>query len=294
MNIVAPNFVREYSIVLVSYKIYQKLKIANYKIKTILKNYKLLKNGWFNIFASMKPIYKKIILYVAVLIASLAAITFVVDVIIMPWYVDKPEVVVPDVVGLQKDEALKILEDANLNVIVETPKFNDKIKKDHIVYQKPDGKSIVKSNRRIYVAFSSGNHLAKIPNLIGKTLRNVEVTLERLGFVLDNVTNVKSEKKANTIVHQFPKQGTNIPKGTKVSVKISIGPNIGMVRVPDLLGQSLKEAEQSLTQNSLKVGKVNYQISPNLLPNTVIEQYPSKNKLLNVGSTVDIFVTKAE
>ncbi|MCP5062712.1 MAG: PASTA domain-containing protein [Ignavibacteriae bacterium] len=242
----------------------------------------------------MKPIYKKIIISLAAILTSLAVITFVVDVIIMPWYVDKPEVVVPDVVGLQKDEALKILEEANLNVVVENPKFNDKIKKDHIVYQKPDANSIVKDNRRVYIAFSSGNHLAKMPDLMSKTLRNVEVTLKRLGLVLDQVSEVKSEQKANTIVHQFPKEGTNIPKGTKVSVKISIGPNIGMVRVPDLLGQSLKEAEQSLSQNSLKVGKVNYQISPNLLPNTVIEQYPSKNKLLNVGSAVDIFVTKAE
>lgn len=242
----------------------------------------------------MNPIIKKIIIYSTAVITSVAVITFVVDVIIMPWYVDTSEVVVPDVVGLHKDDALKKLESVNLSVIIENPKFNDKIKKDHIVYQRPEGNSTVKSNRHVYIAFSSGNHLTKMPDIKGKSLRNVEVTIKRLGFVLNNITKVKSEKKANTIVRQFPKAGSDIPKGTKVSVKVSIGPSIGMVRVPDLLGQSLKEAEQTLNQNSLKVGKVSYQKSPNLLPNTVIEQYPSKNKLINVGSTIDIFVTKAE
>jgi len=242
----------------------------------------------------MNPILKKIIIYSVALITVFAVITFVVDVIIMPWYVETSEVVVPDVVGLHKDDALKKLESVNLSVIIENPKFNDKIKKDHIVYQRPEGNSTVKSNRHVYIAFSSGNHLTKMPNLKGKSLRNVQVTLKRLGFILKNITKVKSENKANTIVHQYPKAGSDIPKGTKVNVKVSIGPSIGMVRVPDLLGQSLKEAEQTLNQNSLKVGKVSYQKSPNLLPNTVIEQYPSKNKLINVGSTIDVFVTKAE
>ncbi len=242
----------------------------------------------------MNPIYKKIIIYLVAIITSVAVITFVVDVIIMPWYVDTPEVVVPNVVGLQKDDALQKLKDSNFEVIIENPKFNDQIKKDHIVYQKPEGNSTVKNNRRIYIAFSSGNHLTKMPNLQGKTLRDVEVSLKRLGFVLKNITKVKSEKKANTIVYQYPKKGKELPKGSKVSIKVSIGPSIGMVRVPDLLGQSLKEAEQSLNQSSLKVGKISFNNSPNLLPNTVIEQYPSKNKLINIGTTVDLFVTKAE
>ncbi|MEE9429927.1 MAG: PASTA domain-containing protein [Melioribacteraceae bacterium] len=242
----------------------------------------------------MKPIYKKTIIYLVALITSFAVITFAIDVIIMPLYVDTPEVVVPEVVGLHKDEALKKLKDSNFEVIVETPKFNDQIKKNHIVYQKPEGKSIVKNNRRVYIAFSSGNHLTKMPSLIGKTLRDVEVSLKRLGFDLKKITKVKSEKKANTIVSQFPKKGRELPKGSKISVKVSIGPSIGMVRVPDLLGQSLKEAEQTLNQSSLKVGKISFNNSPNLLPNTVIEQYPSKNKLINIGTTVDLFVTKAE
>ncbi len=248
----------------------------------------------FNIFTSMNPVIKKLLLVFIALITTLAIVTFVVDVIVMPWYVENEEVVVPDVVGINKNDAKELLEKSKLNVILEGPKFNDQIPKDHVVYQKPKSGSVVKKGRRVYVYYSGGNHLIKMPVLIGKTLRDVKVTLKRLGFKLNKISKVKSEYKTDTIIDQNPKEGTELPRGSKVNIKISIGPNIGMVRVPDLLGQSLAEAKQTLKENSLSVGKINYQKSPNLLPNTVTAQFPSKNRLVNVGSEVDIFVTKSE
>ncbi|MCK7523076.1 MAG: PASTA domain-containing protein [Ignavibacteriales bacterium] len=53
------------------------------------------------------------------------------------------------------------------------------------------------------------------------------------------------------------------------------------------------EAGKVLADSSLKVGKLNYQISFSLLPNTVIDQYPSKGNKLNPGDAVDLFVTKS-
>jgi serine/threonine-protein kinase len=212
----------------------------------------------------------------------------------MPWYVENEEVVVPNVVGIQKEDAGKIVEESNLSVVFDGPKFNDQIPKDHIVYQKPDAGEIVKSGRRVYLYYSGGNYKIKMPLLKGKTLRDVKSNLKRLGLKLNKITKVKSEYKTDIIIEQFPEADKEIPKGSNVDIKISVGPNIGMVRVPDLLGQSYTEAEQTLRSNSLVVGKVEYQKSPNLLPNTVIAQFPSKNKLVNVGSAVDVFITKSE
>ncbi len=242
----------------------------------------------------MNPIIKKLLLLFVALITLLAIFTFVVDVIIMPWYVENEEVVVPNVVGIQKEDAKKLVEESKLSVILDGPKFSDQIPKDHIVYQKPKAGEVVKSGRRVYLYFSGGNYQIKMPSLKGKTLRDVQVSLKRLGLKLNKITKVKSEYKTDTIIEQFPKANTNIPKGSKVNIEISIGPNIGMVRVPDLLGQSLTEAEQTLRSNSLVVGKIEHQKSPNLLPNTVVAQFPSKNRLVNIGSAVDVFITKSE
>ncbi|MCB0752715.1 MAG: PASTA domain-containing protein, partial [Ignavibacteriae bacterium] len=164
--------------------------------------------------------------------------------------------------------------------------------KDHIIFQKPEAGSTVKENRRVYLHISNGNPLTKMPYLIDKTLRDAQITIERMGFVLSEVEEVNSEAKANTIVEQSPNEGANLKRGTKIKLKISVGPNKGQVRVPDLLGMSLKEATETLQMNSLMVGNVSYESSNNLLPNTVITQFPSKSTLVNVGETVDLFVTK--
>ena len=242
----------------------------------------------------MNPIIKKILLSIVGLLTFFAIFAFIADVFIMPWYVDSEEVVVPSLVGKSKIEAESILEDSSLNPIFSEPRYSDEYPTDHIIYQKPEAGSIVKNNRRIYIVVSGGNPLTKMPNLVDKTLRDAKVSIERLGFRIGNIQEVRSEEKANTVIEQYPKESTNLEKGTKVRLKISVGPNIGMVRVPDLIGLSFKEAEISLRQNSLVVGKINYQDSPNMLPNTVVAQYPTKNKLVNIGEAVDLFITKSQ
>lgn len=242
----------------------------------------------------MKPIIKKILFWGLAIFTFFMVLAFVIDVLVMPWYVENNEIVVPNLVGKEKSEAEQLIVDTKLNPVIEGPRYSDEFPLDHVIFQKPSAGSVVKENRRVYIVISGGNPLTKMPYLLDKTLRDSRVTIERLGFILDDVSEVKSEARAGTIVEQYPKEGTNLQKGTKVKLKVSVGPNIGMVRVPDLLRLSVSEAKSVLQQNSLVVGKINYQDSKSLLPNTVIAQYPSKNKLVKVGETVDLFITKSQ
>ncbi len=242
----------------------------------------------------MKHIIKKIATWSIVFFTISAIILFVIDVFIMPAVVNSKEVTVPNLVGIQKDEAGKILKDINLQVIYEGPRYNEKFPIDHVIFQKPEAGSVVKENRRVYLFISGGNPLTKMPDLINRSLRDAKITVENMGFVVDQVTEVKSEEPANTVIEQYPEEGTKLQRGAKVSLTISTGPNIGMVRVPDLYGLSLKEARKVLQQNSLVIGNINYEESKNLLPNTVITQYPSKNNLVQTGESIDLFITKNE
>lgn len=240
----------------------------------------------------MKHIIKKIVLWSIVVFTLLAIILFVTDVFIMPSVVNSEEVVVPSLVGKNKEEASKILTENKLQAILQGPRYNNKFPVDHVIFQKPAAGSIVKENRRIYLFISGGNPLTKMPNLVGRSLRDTKITVENLGFILDKVTEVKSEIPSKTVIEQYPDEGTNLQKGSKVSVKVSVGPNIGMVRVPDMYGLSLREARIVLKNNSLLLGNINYEESKNLLPNTVITQYPAKNSLVSIGESVDLFITK--
>lgn len=241
----------------------------------------------------MSILNKKYIKYPVIIVAVAIIFLIIFDKAIMPWYVSAEEVVVPDFVGQTKESALQALKDLGLKPIEEGPKYDENIPKDHIIFQTPKPGSTVKVGRRIYLYISGGDPLIKMPSLLGKTVRDAKITVERLGLVIDTLLNVRSEFPAKTVVEQSINEGEFLAKGDSVTLKISIGPQVGMVRVPNLISKSLSEAEKILRDLSLRIGKKTYLSSPNLLPNTVIDQYPSEDKLVSYGDSVDVVLTQS-
>jgi serine/threonine-protein kinase len=74
---------------------------------------------------------------------------------------------------------------------------------------------------------------------------------------------------------------------------VSRGRRLDAIPVPDVIGRTLAEAERILTEAGLTLGQVTYQASFDLIPNTVVEQYPRVGEAVAVGSAVALFVVKA-
>ncbi len=221
-------------------------------------------------------------------------ILFVLDYVVLPYYVSGTESKVSSVVGMNKDEAIKILRDANFNPIVQTSRFDQKYQKDQVISQKPIAGFIVKENRRIYLTVSGGDPIIKMPSLINKTIRDATITLERFGLILGKIDSVESEFPSATIVEQQYFEGREIAKGTTINLKVSVGPKVGMVRVPNLLLKSLSEAESILKSNSLRLGNKIYIYSASYLPNTVADQDPSEDTLVKIGDSVNVVLTQSK
>lgn len=235
---------------------------------------------------------KKIIFKLAIIFCITFILIILLDKFILPWYVNVAEVQVPSVIGKNKDEAISILESKNLTAVLAEYVYDNKIPKDCIILQKPSPGSTVKEGRRIYLYISSGEALVKMPNLQNKTIRDAKVTIEKLGLKVGKIDKVESELPADIVVSHVPTEGRMIKKGSDVNLTISVGPQAGMVRVPNLIGMPIKEAEKNLNSISLRLGKIFYQNSDNLLPNTVINQYPTEGNLLATGGSVDITVSR--
>ena len=241
----------------------------------------------------MKNLLKKLLKIGSVLLVLGIAVFYIFDLIIMPSVVEREEIIVPDVKGKNKEEALKIFEDMDLEAVLEGPIYDDKLPKDFIVKQNPDPGSTVKVGRRIYIYVSGGEPLIQMPNLVGRSIGDGKITIERLGLAIDSIMQVRSDYPAETIVEQEYAPSQLVPKSSPITLKVSIGPMLGMIKVPSVLGKSLKDGERILRNNSLRVGKIIYQPSQSLLPNTIIDQIPSESKLLSVGDSVDVVVTQS-
>lgn len=235
-----------------------------------------------------KPIVKKILIVFAAVIVLL--ILF--DNLLLPWYVSSPETEVPNVVGLTEDAAFERLEGADFEPVISDTTFDAKYVKGSIVFQNPEAKAVVKTGRRVHLYLSGGEPVVRVPSLKGKSLRDAKLSLERLGLKLGFVDEVSSGNPRNMIFDQQYALGTPLKKGETVGVTVSIGQEGGTITVPDLIGKSLVEVQKILADSSLVIGKINYQRSFSLLPNTILDQYPSKGTKVNPGNAVDLFVTK--
>jgi beta-lactam-binding protein with PASTA domain len=237
-----------------------------------------------------KKFWNKLLIILVIFFAFL----FVIDYIILPYYVSGTESKVPNVVGKNKNAAIKILRDANFNPIVQTSRFDQTYRKDEVISQKPIADVIVKEYRRIYLTVSGGDPIIRMPSLVSKTIRDATITLERSGLILGRIDSVESEFPSATIVEQQYFDGREIAKGTTVNLKVSIGPKVGMVRVPNLLLKSLSEAESILKSNSLRIGNKLYIYSVSYLPNTVADQDPTEDTLIKIGDSVNVVLTQSK
>lgn len=223
---------------------------------------------------------------------GLVLLLVIFDNLIMPWYVSSPETSVPEVIGLPTSEAVDLLEEGGFEVVISDTSYGLQVPVGAIFFQKPEAGSIVKEGRTVYLFVSGGVQTIAVPLLKGKSILDAKFALERLGLKLGRVERIPSSQPEDMIFDQQYADGTMLKQGEFVGVTVSAGRGGGSILVPDLIGKSLTEARKILADSSLTIGKINYQPSSTLLPNTILDQYPSGGNTLNPGDAVDLFVTK--
>lgn len=239
-------------------------------------------------------ISKKIFVMPVVALVSVLVFLIILDVIVFPLYVSNSECTVPNLIGMKEDDAIKKLEELNLIPISSTTRFDEKIGKDRVMFQKPLPNAKVKEGRRIYLSISGGEQTVAIPNLINKTLRDAQITLARNGLVLGKIDSVQSEFPVDIVCGQQFLEGREIAKGSSIGISLSIGPEEGKVRVPGIISQTLSEAEKTLKNNSLRIGTKTYIVSSTMLPNTIVDQQPSEGSLVAVNDSVNVVLTQSK
>ena len=228
------------------------------------------------------------------LLVVLGIIVFIIllDNVLMPWYVSSPETNVPKVIGMNIEDAKELLESEGFKPLISDTSYGLNLAVGEVFLQKPESGEIVKEGRTIYLFISGGEKVISVPLLKGKSILDAKFALERLGLKLGRVERIPSSQPEDMIFDQQYAEGTLLKQGEIVGVTVSAGRGGGEIMVPDLIGKSLSEAKAILTDSSLVIGKVNYQPSSTLLPNTILDQYPSSGNTLNPGDGVDLFVTK--
>ena len=230
---------------------------------------------------------------------------------------------VPDVEGLSKDEAIRLIEEANLTASSEGSIESKYIDAGVIVLQTPTGSSYLEENGIVTLMISSGNDdnvaagkvisqsieagekvekgttvtiviskgskSMKMPNVKGMTYSEAEKTLKAMGLVVAAQYEKNDSVPENTVLKQSVKDGDNVSKGTKITLTVSSKNNT--LKVPDLTGVDKASAVSQLEKLGFKVTILEGE--SDAPENTVYAQSPLSGSEQKSGTSVIIYVCTA-
>jgi hypothetical protein len=168
---------------------------------------------------------------------------------------------VPDVKGKNLPEAVRFLEEAGFEVLVQDSVYYDTIPALTILKQFPDPDATVKVNRTIYLTVNRLTApVISMPNLLGMSFRNAELELRARGLKLGDTTFVPDIAK-NAVKDQLLdgvsiRPGSDIPMGSIVSLVLGAGIGSEDMPVPDLFGMNYDEAKAMMEASGINLGVV--------------------------------------
>jgi len=153
---------------------------------------------------------------------------------------------VPDVMGLDIDEAAKILKQAGLT---ETHKAmpNDQVEQNLVYLQNPKAETTIRKGDAVILVISSGPVPFEMPNVVGMTADEASAQLQTKNMKITRDRVASTDVQKDRIISQTPAAGNQVTRDDPVTLTVSGG----STSVPALTDKTLEEAEQMLTTQNL-------------------------------------------
>jgi len=195
---------------------------------------------------------------------------------------------VPDVVGLSQATAEQDIANAHLLSRVEQQPSSSVTKGDVISTNPASGNNVPK-NTLVTLFVSTGPAALRVPNVVGQNINAATATLQGEGFQVTQ-TGQASTQPVNTVLSENPAAGTQVSKGSSITLFFSNGGS----KVPGVVGESQQQAQSDLANAGFGVNTAT--CSPGdaggFQPGTVCKTTPVAGTILPPNSSVTIFVVQ--
>jgi len=209
------------------------------------------------------------------------------------WYVSDGQFTkVPGVLALPQAEAQRKLSAAGLDSKVKQD-FSLNVPRGSVISTDPAPGQRIRDNGAVTLTVSKGPQTVRVPAVAGRTLATARQELKDAGLVAGTVSKAFSDDVPNgQVISTDPAGGTDHAPETPVAITVSRG---APIEVPDVVGDSVTDAQQSLEDAGLKVvlapGKV---FSDQADADTVALVSPDAGTEVGTGDTVTITVSKGQ
>ena len=157
---------------------------------------------------------------------------------------------VPDVSGLSYGEADALLRSVGLEP---EPSYqvNIEVPENTVFVQSPLAGQRIAEGTTVALTVSQGE-IRRVPPVRGRNRVDATEILRSAGYEVI-VIEGPSQAEAGIVVYQEPSSNTELAPGEAVTITISTGP--GQIFVPDVRGQTLSQAFQTLIDQGFRVGE---------------------------------------
>ena len=131
-----------------------------------------------------------------------------------------------------------------------------------------------------------------VPDVTGLTVAEARVALEKQRLRLAVDREIESDLPAGRVIRQDPAANRRVKEGRTIWVVVSRGPRL--VPVPAVVGLSLDEAREIITEAGLTVGVETPVYEPTVLEGYVVSQSPQAGTYLEEGLAVDLMVSRSD
>lgn len=225
----------------------------------------------------------KVFLYLLIFLGIIGTLAIFV---VIPNWVRTEEVLVPNIIGENYYEAVRILSDAGLQPAKTIQEASSDAPKGEIVSQNPAANFRIKSYQPVEITVSIGAELVPVPSVIGKPRDIAFESLTTAGFRPNQVAFVHSEDYLqDTVIAQTPPEGGGQRRGSPVNLLVSRGPRPQVVQLPNFQGQLAADVVVALETVGLKV-ETEYSSHPKIPQGAIITHEPVSGAMVRTGDHI--------
>lgn len=160
-------------------------------------------------------------------------------------------IALPDVAGRPRDEAVAELEKLGFQVAI-SDEASPEVPRGDVIGTNPTAGSELGKGTLVTVTVSTGRELTDVPDITNMTAQQASEALTKAGLELSEDIRRESSESVpeGVVISQHPAAGSQLSKGSKVTVTVSSGRD--KVQVPSLVGMDVNQATAMLSQLGLQ------------------------------------------
>ena len=205
-----------------------------------------------------------------------------------------PEVDLPNVVGLAKDEAQKEVEEAKLKFEIEKEEYNKDVPEGFVISQDPiymEKYNKVKQGSTVKVVVSKGQEKTTVPKVVGMKQDEAIKALEEANLKVEVVEEASKKVEEGYVISQETDANTEVFAGDTVKIHVSTGTE--KATVPDVIGKTQADAKKALEALGFVVTVTTSEDSSKD-SGIVLKQSIDSGKSVEKGSSITITVNSYE